>query len=125
MSRGLASGARSFSSRRIARTSSSGAAARHSEAGGLYISVLTDPVTGGVAASFASLGDINIAEPRARIGFTGPRVIKSTINAELPDGFQLSEFLLEHGQIDMIVHRRDMRDRLAGVLDKLLGSAEQ
>ena len=74
-----------------------------------YISVLTDPTTGGVTASFAMLGDLNIAEPGALIGFAGPRVIEQTIRQKLPDGFQRSEFLLEHGMIDAIVHRKEMK----------------
>src|SRR5207253_8460407 len=78
-----------------------------------YISVLTDPTTGGVTASFAMLGDLNIAEPRALIGFAGPRVIEQTIRQKLPEGFQRSEFLLEHGMIDLIVDRRDMKALLA------------
>ncbi len=81
-----------------------------------YISVMTDPTTGGVSASLAMLGDLNIAEPRALIGFAGPRVIQQTVRETLPEGFQRSEFLLEHGVLDMIVDRRDMRDRIAGVL---------
>ncbi len=85
-----------------------------------YISVLTDPVYGGVSASLSMLGDINIAEPNALIGFAGPRVIKQTVRVDLPEGFQRSEFLLEHGAIDMIVHRSEMRDRLSGLLRKLL-----
>ncbi|MBI2192102.1 MAG: acetyl-CoA carboxylase carboxyltransferase subunit beta [Planctomycetes bacterium] len=92
------------------------ALARLSEAGILYVSVLTNPTTAGVLASFAGLGDIIIAEPKALIGFTGPRVIKETIKQDLPPGFQRSEFLLEHGLIDMIVHRRDLRERLGQVL---------
>ena len=82
----------------------------------LYISVLTDPTTGGVTASFASLGDIILAEPKALIGFAGPRVIEQTINQTLPEGFQSSEFLLEHGFIDKIVERKDLRDILAELL---------
>src|ERR1700754_303657 len=85
-----------------------------------YISVMTDPTTGGVSASLAMLGDLNIAEPRALIGFAGPRVIQQTVRETLPEGFQRSEFLLEHGALDMIVDRRDMRDRIAGVLRVLL-----
>ena len=85
-----------------------------------YVSVLTDPTTGGVTASFAMLGDVNIAEPKALIGFAGPRVIEQTIREKLPPGFQRSEFLLEHGMIDAIVHRHDLRDRL-GQLLSLLG----
>ncbi len=85
-----------------------------------YISVMTDPTTGGVSASLAMLGDLNIAEPRALIGFAGPRVIQQTVRETLPEGFQRSEFLLEHGVLDMIVDRRDMRDRIAGVLRILM-----
>lgn len=84
-----------------------------------YISVLVDPVYGGVSASLAMLGDINIAEPNALVGFTGPDVIRQTVRVKLPEGFQRSEFLLEHGAIDMIVHRRDMRDRISSLLSKL------
>ena len=86
-----------------------------------YISVLTDPTTGGVSASLAMLGDLNIAEPRALIGFAGPRVIEQTVRETLPEGFQRSEFLLEHGAIDMIVDRRDLRERIATVLAALTG----
>ena len=85
-----------------------------------YISVLVDPVYGGVSASLAMLGDINIAEPNALVGFTGPDVIKQTVRVNLPEGFQRSEFLLEHGAIDMIVDRRDMRERISSILEKLL-----
>jgi acetyl-CoA carboxylase carboxyl transferase subunit beta len=81
-----------------------------------YVSVLTDPTTGGVTASFAMLGDVNIAEPKALIGFAGPRVIEQTIRQKLPEGFQRSEFLLEHGMIDLIVDRRDMRATISKVL---------
>ncbi len=81
-----------------------------------YISVLTDPTMGGVSASFAMLGDIHIAEPRALIGFAGPRVIEQTVREKLPEGFQRSEFLLEHGAIDMVVDRRDLRDRIASLV---------
>ncbi len=84
-----------------------------------YISILTDPTTGGVSASLATLGDIIVAEPKALIGFAGPRVIEQTVRETLPEGFQRSEFLLEHGAIDMILDRRDMRDRLAGLIAKL------
>jgi acetyl-CoA carboxylase carboxyl transferase subunit beta len=80
-----------------------------------YISVLTDPTMGGVSASFAMLGDVHIAEPRALIGFAGPRVIEQTVREKLPEGFQRSEFLLEHGAIDMVVDRRDLRDRIASL----------
>lgn len=83
-----------------------------------YISVMTDPVYGGVSASLALLGDINAAEPNARAGFAGPNIIEQTIRQKLPKGFQRSEFLLEHGAIDMIIHRRDMRDKVAGLLAK-------
>jgi len=83
-----------------------------------YISVMTDPVYGGVSASLALLGDINTAEPNARAGFAGPNIIEQTIRQKLPRGFQRSEFLLEHGAIDMIIHRRDMRDTLARLLSK-------
>lgn len=85
-----------------------------------YVSVMTDPVYGGVSASLALLGDLNIAEPGARAGFAGPAIIEQTIRQKLPKGFQRSEFLLEHGAIDMIVHRRDMRDRLSSLLSKLM-----
>jgi acetyl-CoA carboxylase carboxyl transferase subunit beta len=81
-----------------------------------YLSVLTDPTTGGVTASFAMLGDVNIAEPRALIGFAGPRVIAETIRQPLPEGFQRSEFLLEHGQLDLIVERRDLKETLRRIL---------
>ena len=84
-----------------------------------YISVMTDPIYGGVSASLALLGDINIAEPGARAGFAGPNIIEQTIRQKLPPGFQRSEFLLEHGAIDMIVHRRDMRDTLSRLLGNL------
>tara|TARA_B100001057_G_scaffold456429_1_gene503822 strand:- start:4732 stop:5592 length:861 start_codon:yes stop_codon:yes gene_type:complete len=84
-----------------------------------YISVLTDPIFGGVAASLAMLGDINIAEPKAQVGFAGPRVIEDTVRVKLPDGFQRSEFLLNHGMIDMIVHRSDLKDKLSGLISKL------
>lgn len=88
-----------------------------------YISILTDPTTGGVSASYAMLGDVIIAEPKALIGFAGPRVIEQTIRRKLPEGFQRSEFLLEHGFVDMVVHRRDLRSQLAGVLAILMGGA--
>lgn len=84
-----------------------------------YVSVLTDPTTGGVTASFAMLGDVNIAEPGALIGFAGPRVIEQTVREKLPEGFQRAEFLLEKGALDMIVDRREMRDRLASLLTLL------
>jgi len=85
-----------------------------------YIVVLTDPTTGGVTASYAMLGDISIAEPGALVGFAGPRVIEETIREQLPEGFQRAEFLLEHGMIDMVVHRHQMRDKLMMVLDLLM-----
>lgn len=98
----------------MAKTSA--ALAKLDDAGLLYISVLTDPTTGGVTASFAMLGDIIIAEPDALIGFAGPRVIEQTIRQKLPEGFQRSEFLLEHGFIDMIVNRKDMKQTLSTIL---------
>ncbi|MEE4193125.1 MAG: acetyl-CoA carboxylase, carboxyltransferase subunit beta [Halieaceae bacterium] len=88
-----------------------------------YISVMTDPIYGGVSASLALLGDVNVAEPDARAGFAGPNVIEQTIRQKLPKGFQRSEFLLDHGAIDMIVHRREMRDTLARLLFKFTGRA--
>lgn len=94
----------------------SGAAARHSEAGGLYITVLTDPTTGGVTASFAMLGDIILAEPGATVGFAGRRVIEGTIGEKLPDEFQSAEFVLEHGFCDAIVPRSRMKQTLADLL---------
>lgn len=89
-------------------------------AGVPFISVLTDPVYGGVSASLAMLGDLNVAEPRALIGFAGPRVIEQTVREKLPEGFQRSEFLLEHGQVDMIIERCELRSRLASILRKLM-----
>ena len=94
----------------MAKTSS--AVAKANEAGILYISILTDPTYGGVTASFATLGDVILAEPGAMIGFAGTRVIEQTINQKLPNGFQTAEFLLEHGFIDKIVERKDMKDTL-------------
>lgn len=102
----------------MAKTSA--ALARLREQGLPYISVLVDPVYGGVSASLAMLGDINVAEPNALVGFTGPDVIRQTVRVKLPEGFQRSEFLLEHGAIDMIVHRRDMRDRISSLVSKLM-----
>ena len=84
-----------------------------------FVSVLTDPTMGGVSASFAMLGDVHVAEPNALIGFAGPRVIQQTVRETLPEGFQRSEFLLDHGAIDMIVHRKDMRDRIHNILHLL------
>jgi len=95
----------------------SAALARYDEAGGLFISVLTNPTMGGVAASFASLGDVIFAEPRALIGFAGPRTIKATIRIELPEGFQTSEFLLEHGFVDRIVPRAKLKSEIARTID--------
>lgn len=97
----------------------SAALARMSKRSIPFISVMTDPTMGGVSASFATLGDINAAEPNALIGFAGPRVIEQTVRETLPEGFQRSEFLLEHGAIDMIIDRRDMRDRIASILAML------
>ncbi|MCV6588539.1 MAG: acetyl-CoA carboxylase, carboxyltransferase subunit beta [Marinobacterium sp.] len=91
---------------------------RMKQAGVPYISVLTDPVYGGVSASLAMLGDLNVAEPNALIGFAGPRVIEQTVREKLPEGFQRSEFLLEHGQVDMIIHRNDLRNKLSSILRK-------
>ena len=99
----------------MAKTSA--ALAKLDEAGGLFISVLTDPTTGGVTASFAMLGDCLIAEPGALIGFAGPRTIAETIKVELPDGFQTAEFMLEHGFVDMIVHRQNLRSEIARLID--------
>lgn len=95
----------------------SSALARYDSAGGLYISVLTNPTMGGVAASFASLGDLILAEPKALIGFAGPRTIWATVRLELPKGFQTSEFLLAHGFVDRIVERQNLRDELANIVD--------
>jgi acetyl-CoA carboxylase carboxyl transferase subunit beta len=86
----------------------------------LYISVLVDPVYGGVSASLAMLGDINIAEPNAFIGFAGQDVIRQTVREKLPEGFQRSEFLLEHGAIDMIIHRKHLRDRISALVTKMM-----
>jgi acetyl-CoA carboxylase carboxyl transferase subunit beta len=106
-----------FSLMQMAKTTA--ALARLSDAGQPYIAILTDPTMGGVSASFAFVGDVVIAEPGALIGFAGPRVIEQTVREKLPEGFQRSEFLLEKGAIDMIVDRREMRDRLASVLTLL------
>jgi acetyl-CoA carboxylase carboxyl transferase subunit beta len=84
-----------------------------------FISILTDPTTGGVTASFAMLGDVNIAEPRALIGFAGPRIVKETIGKDLPEGFQTSEFLLEHGFLDYIVDRKELKNNLSSMLTML------
>jgi acetyl-CoA carboxylase carboxyl transferase subunit beta len=95
----------------------SAALARHDSAGGLYVSILTNPTMGGVAASWALQGDLTLAEPGALIGFAGKRTIWNTVRLELPDGFQTSEFLLQHGFIDRIVHRRDLRTEVARIID--------
>lgn len=107
-----------FSLMQMAKTSA--ALARLRDAGLPYISVMTHPTTGGVSASFAMLGDINLAEPEALIGFAGPRVIEQTVRETLPEGFQRSEFLLEHGAIDQICDRRELRDRIAHLLALLM-----
>jgi acetyl-CoA carboxylase carboxyl transferase subunit beta len=99
----------------MAKTSA--ALARLDDAGGLFISVLTDPTTGGVTASFAMLGDVILAEPKALIGFAGPRVIQQTIRQELPEGFQRSEFLLQSGMVDRVVKRQDLRSEVARIID--------
>lgn len=103
---------------------STAAIAELREAGLPYIVVLTDPTTGGVTASYAMLGDVQIAEPGALIGFAGQRVIESTIREKLPEGFQRAEYLLEHGMIDMVVPRAEMRDRLISLVDYLLPANE-
>ena len=107
----------------MAKTSA--ALARLSHARLPYISVLTDQTFGGVSASLAMLGDINIGEPEARIGFAGRRVIEQTVREKLPDAFQQSEFLLEHGALDMIVQRCDMRQRIGGLISKLTNTTIQ
>ena len=95
----------------------SAALARFRRSRGLFISVLTNPTMGGVAASFASLGDVILAEPRALVGFAGPRVVQATCKIDLPDGFQTSEFLLQHGFVDRIIHRRQLRSEIARIID--------
>src|SRR5579872_3417748 len=112
-----------YSLMQMAKTSA--ALSRLAQAHLPYISVMTDPTTRGVSASLAMLGDLNIAEPRALIGFAGPRVIQQTVRETLPEGFQRSEFLLEHGALDMIVDRRDMRERIAALLRMLLKQPAQ
>jgi acetyl-CoA carboxylase carboxyl transferase subunit beta len=97
-----------------------GALARHSQAGLPYISLMTHPTTGGVSASFATVGDINLAEPRAMIGFAGPRVIRETTHQDLPAGFQTAEFLKDHGLVDRIVHRKELKETLHNLLSYLL-----
>src|SRR5271156_1492356 len=106
---------------RLQMAKTSAALKRLSEARLPFISVMTDPTTGGVSASLAMLGDINIGEPKALIGFAGPRGIQQTVRETLPEGFQRSEFLLEHGALDMIVDRREMRDRIGAMLRLLMG----
>jgi acetyl-CoA carboxylase carboxyl transferase subunit beta len=112
-----------YSLLQMAKTSA--ALKRLSEARLPFISVMTDPTTGGVSASLAMLGDINIGEPKALIGFAGPRVIQQTVRETLPEGFQRSEFLLEHGALDMIVDRREMRDRIGAMLRLMMGKEPQ
>jgi acetyl-CoA carboxylase carboxyl transferase subunit beta len=107
-----------FSLMQMAKTSA--ALAQFSQAGLPFIVVLTDPTMGGVSASFGSLGDVIVAEPNALIGFAGPRVIEQTVRQKLPDGFQRSEFLLEHGHIDMILERAQLRDQLSDLTSKLM-----
>jgi acetyl-CoA carboxylase carboxyl transferase subunit beta len=107
-----------FSLMQMAKTSA--ALTKLSQAGLPYISVLTDPTMGGVSASFAMLGDIIVAEPQALIGFAGPRVIEQTVRETLPDGFQRAEFLVEHGAVDMIIDRREMRDKLSVLIANLM-----
>jgi acetyl-CoA carboxylase carboxyl transferase subunit beta len=102
----------------MAKTSA--ALARLAQARLPFISVMTDPTTGGVSASLAMLGDLNVAEPRALIGFAGPRVIQQTVRETLPEGFQRSEFLLDHGALDLIIDRRDMREKLSALLRLLM-----
>ena len=101
-----------------------GAIARHNSAGLPYLSILTHPTTGGVTASFATIGDINLAEPRCMIGFAGPRVVKETTHQDLPPGFQTAEFMLEHGLIDAIVERRFLRERMVQLLGYMMPAPE-
>lgn len=112
-----------FSLFQMAKTSA--VLAKLAEAGVPFISVMTDPTMGGVSASLAMLGDLNVGEPKALIGFAGPRVIEQTVREKLPEGFQRSEFLLEHGAIDMIIDRREMRDKLTLILSQLQGQSSQ
>ena len=107
-----------FSLMQMAKTSA--ALTKLSQAGLPYLSVLTDPTMGGVSASFAMLGDIIVAEPQALIGFAGPRVIEQTVRETLPDGFQRAEFLVEHGAVDIIIDRRQMRDKLSVLIANLM-----
>jgi acetyl-CoA carboxylase carboxyl transferase subunit beta len=101
----------------------SGALARHHDAGLPFISVLTHPTTGGVTASFATLGDIILAEPKCMIGFAGPRVVKETTHQDLPPGFQTAEFMVEHGLVDRIIQRSEMRDALTDFLSYMMPAA--
>jgi acetyl-CoA carboxylase carboxyl transferase subunit beta len=110
-----------FSLLQMAKTSA--ALTRLAKRGLPYICVLTDPTMGGVSASFAMLGDVHIGEPGALIGFAGPRVIEQTVRETLPEGFQRSEFLLEHGALDMIVDRRQLRDKISSLCTMLMGQA--
>jgi acetyl-CoA carboxylase carboxyl transferase subunit beta len=110
-----------FSLMQMAKTSA--ALERLQKRGLPFISVMTDPTMGGVSASFAMLGDVNVAEPKALIGFAGPRVIEQTVREKLPEGFQRSEFLLDHGTVDMIIDRRDMRDRIGDLLSIFMHKA--
>jgi len=107
-----------FSLMQMAKTSA--ALTKLSQAGLPYISVLTDPTMGGVSASFAMLGDVIVAEPQALIGFAGPRVIEQTVRETLPDGFQRAEFLVDHGAVDLIIDRRQMRDKLSAMIASLM-----
>ena len=120
---GSGGGARMFegclSLMQMAKTSA--AIARHSDSGGLFISILTNPTMGGVMASFAALGDIILAEPKALIGFAGPRVIEQTIRQTLPEGFQRSEFLVEHGMVDVILPRAEMKPTIGRFLHMFTG----
>ncbi len=111
-----------YSLMQMAKTCS--ALSRHHEAGLLYISLLTNPTMAGVMASFAGIGDVIIAEPKALIGFTGPRVIQQTIRQKLPDGFQRSEFLLAHGLVDQIVHRKNLKDRIDLIVNYAKGNTK-
>lgn len=109
-----------YSLMQLAKTSA--VLARMHEKGLPFVSILTDPTTGGVTASFAMLGDVNLAEPGALIGFAGPRVIEETIKQELPKGFQRAEFLLEHGMVDRVVDRRELKSEVALLLQHMAGS---
>jgi acetyl-CoA carboxylase carboxyl transferase subunit beta len=110
-----------FSLMQMAKTCA--ALAKHGEAGLLHISLLTNPTMAGIMASFAGIGDVIMAEPKALIGFTGPRVIEQTIRQKLPEGFQRSEFLLAHGLIDRIVHRKDLKKVVTQIIDYTAGNS--